>query len=66
MSPGFCQDFMAFFSGITQGNWDAGSIQDFILLFWCESGELGDRGSPRYPYVTPVVESFSSDFLQAL
>ena len=45
---------------------DAESVQDFILLLWCESGKLGSRGSPRFPCVTPVVESFSSDFLRTL
>ena len=55
-----------FVPGVAQGSEDAGSDQDFILLFfWCKSGELIGRGSPRFPYVTPVVESFSSDALRA-
>ena len=48
---------------LPQGNEDVGSIQDFILLFfvWCESRELGGRGSSRFSCVTPVAEIFSSD-----
>ena len=30
---------------------------------WCKSGELGGSSSLRFPCVTPVVESFSSDLL---
>ena len=41
MSPGLFQEFMVFVPGVTQGNEDAGSAQDFILLFRCKSGELG-------------------------
>ena len=33
---------------------------------WCKSRELGGRGSPRFPSVTPVAEGFSSDLLQAV
>ena len=33
---------------------------------WCKSRELGCWGSPRFPYVNQVVESFSSDLLWAL
>ena len=66
MSPGLFQDFMVFVPGVTQGNEDAGSAQDFILLFWCKSGELGSRGSPRFPCTTSAVGSFSSDFLRAV
>ena len=51
MSPGFFQEFMVFIPGVTQGNEDAGSAQDIISLFWCKSGELGSRGSPRFPCV---------------
>ena len=43
MSPGLFQEFMVFVPGVTQGNEDAGSAQDFILLFRCKSGELGNR-----------------------
>ena len=43
MSPGLFQDFMVFVPGVTQGNEDAGSTQDFILLFRCKAGELGSR-----------------------
>ena len=66
MSPGLLEDFMVFVPGVTQGNEDAGSAQDFIMLFWCKSGELGSRGSRRFPCTTPVVGSFSSDFLRAV
>ena len=66
MSPGLFQDFMVFVSGFTQGNENGGSVQDFILLFLCKSGELGGRGNPRFPCVTSVVGSFSSDFLRAV
>ena len=43
MSPGLFQEFMVFVPGVTQGNEDAGSTQDSILLFRCKSGELGSR-----------------------
>ena len=66
MSPGLFQDFMVFVPGVTQGNEDAGSAQDFILLLWCKSGELGSRESPRFPCTTSVEGSFSSDFLRAI
>ena len=52
------------------GKWnkDAGLFQDFI--FWCciwfNSRELGGGLSPRFPCVTPVMESFSSDLLRAI
>ena len=49
MSPGLFQDFMVFVPGVTEGNENAGSVQDFILLFLCISRELGGRGSPRFP-----------------
>ena len=32
-----------------------------LLCVWCESGELEGRTSSRFPCVTPVVETFSSD-----
>ena len=57
---------MVFVPGVIQENEDAGSVQDFILLFWCKSGELGSSGSPRFPCTTSVVGSFSSDFLRAV
>ena len=67
MCPGLFQDFMVFVPDVTQGNEDTASVQDFIVLFlWCKSGELGGRGSPRFPCVAPVVESFSSDLLQVI
>ena len=58
--------FRIFFPVATHGNEDAGSVQYFILLFWCKSKESGGRVSPRCPCVTPVVESFSSDLLRAI
>ena len=33
---------------------------------WCKSGQLGSRGSPRFPHVTPVMESFSSNLIRAI
>ena len=54
MCPGLFQDFMVFIPDVNQGNEDTASVQDFILLFlWCKSGELGGRGSPRFPCVAP-------------
>ena len=51
------------------GKWNekVGSVQDFIFCFcvWCRSRELGGWMSRRFPCVTPVIESFSSDLLQA-
>ena len=66
MSPGLFKDFIFFVPGVTRGNEDAGSVQDFILLFWCKSGELESRGSLRFPCTMSVVGSFSSDFLRAV
>ena len=66
ISPGFFQEFMVFVLGITQGNENAGLAQDFILLFYLKSGELGSRGSPRFLSVTSGVGRFSSDFLRAV
>ena len=57
---------MVFVPGVIQANEDAGSVQVFILLFWCKSGELGSSGSPRFPCTTSVVGSFSSDFLRVV
>ena len=66
ISPGLFQDFMVLVPHITQRNEGAGSARDFILLFWCKSGELGSKGSPRFLCVTLVVVSFSPDFLRAV
>ena len=55
-----------FIPRVTQGNEDVGSVQDFILSFWCESRLLGDRASPSFPCVIPVVERFSSELLRAI
>ena len=45
-----------------------GSVQDFIFwsCVWCESNKLRCRVSPRFPCVTPVEDSFSSDLLRAI
>ena len=56
----------AFRSGVTQGNEDEEPVQDFVSFFWCKSGELGGKRSPRFPRVALVVESFSSGLLQAI
>ena len=47
---------------------DAGSVQNFIFWFcgWCKSRKLGGRMSSRLPWVTPKLESFSFDLLQAI
>ena len=31
------------------------------IYVWCELGELGSRGNSRFPCVTSVVETFSSE-----
>ena len=39
-----------------------GSVEDFhlvVFVFWCESKELGGRGSSRFPCVTAMVETSS-------
>ena len=41
--------------------WGQSKISSYCFCVWCESGELRGRGSPRFPCVTPMVESFSSD-----
>ena len=38
----------------------------YPVVFWCKPGVLGGRVSPRFPFVTPVVQSLSSDLLQAI
>ena len=51
------------------GKWNenTGLVQDFIFWFcvWWKSRELGGRESRRFPCVTLVIESFSSDLLRA-
>ena len=55
-----------FVPGVTQRNENTGSVQGIILLFFCcKSGEVGGIGSRRFPCVTPVLESFSSDLVRA-
>ena len=48
--------------------WGQGVNQrlNLLLCVWFESRELRDRVSPRFPCVTPVIENFYSDFLQAI
>ena len=48
--------------------WGQGVSQrlNLLLCVWFESRELRDRVSPRFPCVTPVIENFYSDFLQAI
>ena len=40
-------------------------ISSCCFCVWCKSGELGGRGSPRFPCNTQVVESFYSGLLRA-
>ena len=62
-------DFTRFLTWLTSGwvllqwNENVGSVQilSYCICVWCESGELGSRRSLRFLYVTPVVETFSSD-----
>ena len=44
--------------------WSASYASAKTLGVWCKSKELGGRGSTRFP--TPMAESFSADFLQAI
>ena len=46
------QDFMVFMLVLIQGNKDSESVEDFVSLFWCKSGELGGGGSPRFSCIT--------------
>ena len=41
-------------------------ISSCCFCVWCKLREFGARRSSRFPCVTPVVESFPSDFLQAI
>ena len=45
-----------FIPGVTQRKEDVGSVQGFIMSFWCESRELGGKVSPRFPCVILVME----------
>ena len=43
---------------------ETGKQSDFKILsccfcVWCKSRELEGRGSPRFPFITPVVGRFS-------
>ena len=38
---------------------------NILICVWCKSRELRNRVSPRFPSITPVMESFFSDHLQA-
>ena len=40
---------------------DHSMITSCCYFWWCKSGELGKRESLKFPCVTPVLESFSSD-----
>ena len=42
------------------------NVVDEFSCYWSKSRELGGKGSPRFPYVTPVVGSSSSDLLRAI
>ena len=57
-----------FVPGVTRGNKDVGSVEDCIFLFLLFVLIKGIRGrvSIRFPTVTPVVESFPWDLLQAI
>ena len=41
-------------------------IPSCCFCVWCKSRESGGRGSSRFPCVTPVVKSLSSDLPQAI
>ena len=41
--------------------WGQSKILYSCICVWCESGKLGRRRSSRFPCVTVVVETFSSD-----
>ena len=41
--------------------WGQFKISSCCICDWCESREMGGRGSPRLP--TPMVESFSADLI---
>ena len=47
------------FSWKEMRTWDQSKILSYCFCVWCESRELGSRGSSRLPCVTPVVEAFS-------
>ena len=44
--------------------WGQLKISSSYLYVWCKSKELGGRESTRF--LTPMVESFSADFLPAI
>ena len=39
--------------------WDQSKISSYCFCVWCESRELGGRGSSRFPCIVPVVETSS-------
>ena len=47
----------------TQGQ---SKISSSCFCVWCKSRELRGSGSPRFPCVTPVMETFPSDLLRAI
>ena len=64
--PTITHTFFAFyqadeFSFKEMRTWGQSKISPSCICVWCESGELGRRRSSRFPCVTPVVETFSSD-----
>ena len=69
-SPFYLVDAFFFFSFLvllkklrTQ---DEFKISSCCFCVFCESGELGGKGSSWFSCVNPVVKSFSSDLLQAV
>ena len=46
--------------------WGESMMSSCCFHVWCKSRELGGRGSSRFPCVTSVLESFSSDIFWAI
>ena len=44
--------------------WGQSKISSYFICIWCESEELRGRKSSRFPCVTLVVETFSSDWVE--
>ena len=59
---------LLFVPSVTQGNENAGSIQDFIFLFLCLVfiKRIWKQGESYIPLFNPNVESFSLDLLRAI
>ena len=62
MSPGLFQGFTIFVPGVTLANEDTDKSK---ISRFCFFG-VNQMKSPRFPCVTPVVESFLSDLLRAI